>query len=87
MDWQRRNMTLQMNAFDAKLDWDRELKTSGQNIIMDTVVILQLYKNKLALPKFSEVNWDPVDKLYWLMNKLMQMVSLGDQELLLNKES
>lgn len=58
-----RNMTLQMNAFDAKLDWDRELKTSGPEYYKWTQwLFLQLYKNKLAYRKFSEINWDPVDK-------------------------
>jgi leucyl-tRNA synthetase len=57
------NMTLQMNAFDTKLDWDRELKTSGPDYYKWTQwLFLQLYKNKLAYRKFSEINWDPVDK-------------------------
>ncbi|KAL6931095.1 related to Leucine--tRNA ligase, mitochondrial [Hanseniaspora guilliermondii] len=57
------NMTQQMNAFDAKLDWNRELKTSSPDYYKWTQwLFLQLYKNKLAYRKFSEINWDPVDK-------------------------
>lgn len=57
------NMTKQMKTFDAKLDWDRELQTSSPEYYKWTQwLFLQLYKNNLAYRKFSEINWDPVDK-------------------------
>ena len=75
--WTEKNietMKNQLKLLGLSIDWKSEISTCDPNYYKhQQELFIDFYNQGLISRKETYVNWDPIEKRYWLMNKLLMV--------------